>query len=125
MNNKNIDNMKINNESINVLLTPELYGDILDEKITEMKRLKALQDSQVQSIFEKINSLRELKSTMKTLKKEIRFSKRVLRKEKRKLIKINTSLNSETNLISDLNESFKSQQKKYINLNNYRSKKYQ
>ena len=122
MKNKNVEQKKTNNNTVDVLLTPELYGTILDERSGEILRLKTLQSSELGLISKEQKKLEELKEALKSIKKDIRVSKRALRKERRILRKINRSLDIETSSITDLNNDFISEEKKYINSSSFNSK---
>lgn len=106
-----------------VLLTSELYEEILLESKTEIIRLKGVQGNTIKNIKEKEKTLRELKKELEKLKNTINFTKRVLSHDKKSLKKTNKSLTIQKNKIIELNDNYTNNEDQYICLEDFSSKK--
>lgn len=123
MEEKKVEQKKTTNNSLNIPLTPDVYGIILEEKRNKIVELKKSQCSELEIITNQEKSLNYLKDSLKSIKREIKISRRALRKEKRKLKNINHSLELRSNEMINLTNDFISEEKKYIKRFSFETKK--
>lgn len=101
----------------NVILTQELYEELLNTTNDKILDLKSNQVNCYNKILANIEDLKQLKSELKQIKTNIKLCKAALRKGNKKLVRINDELHFHTNNITILNDSFISEGDSSINLN--------
>lgn len=115
--------MKEEKREEKVLLTSELYEEILLGSKTEIVRLKGLQGNFIQNIKEKQKALKELKKELMKLKNTITFTKRALNNDKKNLKRTNNNLTIQKNKIIELNNNYTNNGEQYIVLEDFVSEK--
>ena len=94
------------NES--VVLTPELFREIVTDLSDEMIELKSEQSSRLSQIRSEKEYLKQLKAQYKETRKNIRVTRRGLRQEKRSLRQTNRTITIKKDLTSEINDKFAS-----------------
>ncbi|MBQ9071558.1 MAG: hypothetical protein IJY25_00165 [Bacilli bacterium] len=102
-----------------VVLTPELFQEIISEMTEDTVELKRLQEESNSSITDQKEYLNQLRAQRKATINNIRMTKRSLRNEKRSLKKVNKSLSTKSNLFAELNNKFASKEETLVEVKRY------
>lgn len=105
------------NES--VILTPELFREIVTGMSEEIISLKSEQSTRISQIASDKEYLKQLRDQYKETKRNIRVTRRGLKQEKRSLRKTDRTINMKKSLFSEINDKFVSNEETYIDVARY------
>jgi len=108
-----------NNENNEVILTPELFKEIIASMSDDLIELKEQKNMYISRINSESENLAQLKTQYKEIKNNIKLSRRALSREKRSLKRIISSLNLKTGLFTEINTKFTSNEESYIDVKRY------
>lgn len=116
--------MKANktNYSVNVLVTPETYTNILMYETDKVVKLRELQNSSIDRIEFYLSELKKLKTELRSsrtieLKNNVKNFNKSLRCERVRLVSINRELKIINGVMKKMNRGLKSKTKKYVMIN--------
>lgn len=101
------------------LLNDETFETIINTTASDIIKVKKEKEGYLSKITEEKEALKYLKKELKNYKKKIKITRRALRDDKKNLRKANEILNIKNNTISQLSNSFISEEKTFIDPTNY------
>lgn len=111
--------MKKTNETNEMVLTTEVYENLISGLTGAIVRLKKQQGQTITEIEAQKEALKILKEQLKQTKGEIKARRKKLKLQKKSLRAINGTLKTRHNSVNELNFAIASEEEQVIDINKY------